>query len=256
MDPLEIVALDGSKKFTYVSTLLSNEEKEQLRHVLLGNANVFASSHSNMVGIDPTLASHKLNIIASMKPVRQRVMRFHLDSHQIIQTEVDNLLSVGFIKEVKYPEWLVNIAVVPKKGGKWRVCVNYTDLNEACPKDRFPFPRIDQIVDASAEHEMLSFLDAFSGYHRIPMHPPDEEKTTFITLHGLYCYNVMLFSLNIVGATYQRLVTKIFWPLMGKTMEVYIDNMLFKSKEHPDHTNHLQWYENQSPEVCVWNQFR
>ena len=80
--------------------------------------------------------------------------------------------------------------------------MDYTDLNEACPKDNFPLPRIYQIVDASARHGMLSFLDAFSGYHQIPMHPSDVEKTTFITLHGLVCYNVMSFSLKNVGATY------------------------------------------------------
>ena len=153
---------------------------------------------------------------------------------------MDNLLRAGFIREVKYSEWLANVVVVPKKGGKWRVCVDYTDLNEACSKDIFPLPRIDQIVDASTRHGMLSSLDAFSCYHQIPMHPPDVEKTTFITLHGLYCYNVMPFGLKNAGATYQRLVTKIFRLPMGKTMKVYIDDMLVKSKESLDHTKHLQ----------------
>ena len=102
--------------------------------------------------------------------------------------------------------------------------MDYTDLNDACPKDNFPLPRINQIVDASAGHGMLSFLDAFSGYHQIPMHPPDAEKTSFITLHGLFCYNVMPFGLKKnARATYQRLVTKMFRPLLGSTMEVYID---------------------------------
>ena len=118
--------------------------------------------------------------------------------------------------------------------------VTYTDLNDACPKDSFPLPRIDHIVDASAGHGMLSFLDAFSGYHQIPMHPPDAEKTSFITPHGLYCYNVMPFRLKNAGATYQRLVTKMFRPLLGSTKEVYIDDMLVKSKQRPDHATHLQ----------------
>ena len=132
------------------------------------------------------------------------------------------------------------MVVVPKKGGKWRVCVDYMNLNEACSKDNFPLPRIDQIVDASAGHGMLSFLDAFSGYHQIPMHPPDAKKTAFITPHELYCYNVMPFGLKNTGATYQRLLTKIFRPLMGKTMEVYIDDMLLKFKGRPNHAKHLQ----------------
>ena len=120
------------------------------------------------------------------------------------------------------------------------MCVDYIDLNEACLKDSFPLPRIDQIVDASARHGMLSFLDAFLGYHQIPMHPPDAKKTAFITPHGLFCYIVMPFGLKNVGATYQRLVTKMFRPLLGKTIEVYIDDMLVNSKERPDHAGHLQ----------------
>ena len=114
------------------------------------------------------------------------------------------------------------------------------DLNDAYPKDSFPLPRLDQIVDASTEHGMLSFLDAFSGYHQIPMYPPDAEKTSFITPHGLFCYNIMPFRLKNVGATYQRLVTKMFRPLLRKTMEVYVNDMLIKSKERSDHTTHLQ----------------
>ena len=143
---------------------------------------------------------------------------------------MDNHLKTRFIGEIKYPEWLANVVIVPKKGGKWRVCVDYTDLNEACSKDNFPLPQIDQIVDASGGHGMLLLLDALSGYHQIPMHPPDAEKTAFITPHGLFYYNVMSFSLKNVGPTYQRLVTKMFGPLLGKTMEVYIDDMLVKSK--------------------------
>ena len=118
--------------------------------------------------------------------------------------------------------------------------MDYMDLNDACPKDSFPLPRIDQIVDDSAGHGMQSFLDAFSGYHHIPMHPPDAEKTPFITTHRLYCYNVMPFGLKNARATYQRLVTKMFRPLLGSTMEVYIDDMLVKSKHHSDHAAHLQ----------------
>ena len=149
-------------------------------------------------------------------------------------------MKAGFIREIKYPEWLANVVVVPKKGVKWRVCVDYIDLNKACPKDSFPLPRIDQIVDASAGHGMLSFLDAFSGYHQIPMYPLNAEKKAFITPHGLFFYNVTSFGLKNVGATYQRPVTKMFRLLLGKTIEVYIDDMLVKSKERPDHATHLQ----------------
>ena len=240
VDPLEAMPLDRSDKCIYVSTLLSGEEKDQLCHVLQLNADVFTWTHADMTGISHTHTSHRLNVAPSAKPVRQKVRRFHPNRNLVIQTEVDNLLHNGFIRAVKYPEWLANMVVISKKGNKWRVCVDYMDLNDACPKDSFPLPRIDQIVDASTGHGMLSFLDAFLGYHQIPMHPPDAEKTSFITPQGLYCYNVMPFGLKNVGATYQRLVTKMFHPLLGSTMEVYIDDMLVKSKQRPDHTAHLQ----------------
>ena len=114
MDPMEEVEFNELDKFTYFSSLLSNEERAQLQHTLLHNIDVFAWRHFNMVMISPTVASHKLNVLPTAKPVRQRVRRFHPDRHQIIQTEVDNLLATGFIREVKYPEWLANVVVVPK----------------------------------------------------------------------------------------------------------------------------------------------
>ena len=118
--------------------------------------------------------------------------------------------------------------------------MDYTDLNKACPKDSFPLPWINHIVDASIEHGKLSFLYAFSGYHQIPMHSPDAKKTTFITLYGLFCYNVMSFGLKNARATYQKLATKMFRPLLGKTMEVYINDMLVNSQERPNHAKHLK----------------
>ena len=94
------------------------------------------------------------------------------------------------------------MVVVPKKGGKWRVRVDYTNLNDACPNDNFPLPQIDQIVDATAGHKMLSFIDAFSGYHQIPMFQLDEENATFVTPRWLYCYKIIPFGLKKSSATY------------------------------------------------------
>ena len=100
--------------------------------------------------------------------------------------------------------------VVKKKNGKWRVCVDFMDLNKACPKDLFPMPQIDQLVDATASHPRMSFLDAFQGYHQIPLALEDQEKTTFVTPTGNYHYKVMLFGLKNVGSTYQRMMTRMF----------------------------------------------
>ena len=128
----------------------------------------------------------------------------------------------------------------PEKGEQVESMCGLYGPQGRMPKNSFLLPRIDQIVDASAEHGMLSFLDAFSRYHQTPMHCPDAEKTSFITPHGLYCYNVMSFGLKNAGATYQRLVMKMFHPLLGSTMEVYIDDMFVKSKQRSDHAAHLQ----------------
>ena len=109
-----------------------------------------------------------------------------------------------------YLEWLANVVLVKKANGKWRMCVDFSDLNKACPKDSYPLPRIDQLVDSTAGHKLLTFMDTFSGYNQIKMAEEDQEKTAFITSQGLYCYKVMPFRLKNAGVMYQRLVNKMF----------------------------------------------
>ena len=134
------------------------------------------------------------------------------------------------IKEFFYPKWLANTVVVKKKNEKWRVCVDFTELNKDCAKDPFPLPRIDQLVDATVGHPRMSFLDAFQVYHQIPLALDDQEKTSFVTPVENYHYKVMPFSLKNAGSTYQRMMTKIFEAQMGKNIEVYIDDLVVKSK--------------------------
>ncbi|KAJ9538340.1 hypothetical protein OSB04_031073 [Centaurea solstitialis] len=203
-------------------------------------AHCFAWSHEDMVGIDPDIISHKLNVDPSFKPIKQKRRKFAPERNKVINDEVDNLLKTGKIREVKYPDWLANVVVVQKKNGKWRVCIDFTDLNKACPKDPFPLPHIDAMVDATAGHELLTFMDAYSGYNQILMHADDQEKTAFMTDKGIYCYKVMPFGLKNAGSTYQRLVNMMFKEHLGRTMEVYIDDMLVKSERSHDHIDHLK----------------
>nr|XP_009625267.1 uncharacterized protein LOC104116171 [Nicotiana tomentosiformis] len=130
--------------------------------------------------------------------------------------------------------------MVKKKNVKWRMCVYFIDLNKACLKDSFPLPHINQLIDTTARHELLSFLDAYSGYNQILMEEGDQEKTTSITHRGTYCYRIMPFGLKNAGATYQRQVTKMFKNQLGKTIEVYNDEMLVKSLRAEDHIDHLK----------------
>jgi Reverse transcriptase (RNA-dependent DNA polymerase) len=153
-----------------------------------------------------------------------------------VKEEVDKLLTMGFIREIKCPEWIANTVLVKKSNGSWRMCVDYTDLNKAYPKDSFPLSSIDHLVDSTTEFRCLSFMDAFSGYNQIKMLQFDEHKTTFVTDQGLYCYKVMPFGLKNMGATYQRMVNKVFHKQLGRNMEAYIDDMVVKS---PSVVGHL-----------------
>ena len=138
-----------------------------------------------------------------------------------------------------FRSWLANTVVVKKKTGKWRVCMDFTDLNKACPKDHFPMPKIDQLVDATVGHPQMSFLDVFQGYHQIPLALDDQEKTAFVTSIRNYHYKVMHFGLKNARSTYQRMMTKMFEPQLGRNIEVYIDDMVVKSKVVFEHVEDL-----------------
>jgi hypothetical protein len=154
-------------------------------------------------GIPREVTEHSLDILPHSRAMQQRLRRFDEERHQAIGVELRKLLEAGFIKEVFHPTWLANPVLVKKKNGKWRMCVDYTSLNKACPKVPFPLPRIDQIVDSTAGCEPLCFLDAYSGYHQIKMKESDQLATSFITLFGVYYYVMMSFGLRNAGAAYQ-----------------------------------------------------
>ena len=143
------------------------------------------------------------------------------------------------IREVFYPEWLANTMVVKKKKGRWRACVDFTDLNKSCPKDPFPMPRIDQLVDATVGHPWMSFLDAFRRYYQIPLALDDHEKIVFVTPTGNYHDKVMPYGLKNTKSTYQKIMTRMFKPQLGKSIEVYIDDMVMKIKVVSKHVGDL-----------------
>ena len=126
---------------------------------------VLAWKQEDMGGVDPVVITHRLNVDPSFKPVKQKRRIFAPKRQKAINEEVGKLLQEKAIREVEYPEWLANVVLVKKANGKWRVCIDFTDINRACLKDSFPLPRIDLIVDATAGHELLSFIDTFSGYN-------------------------------------------------------------------------------------------
>jgi len=160
-----------------------------------------------------------------------------------------------------YTTWLFNVVLVKKVNGKWRMCVDYTNLNKACPRDAYPLPNIDQLVDSATGNKVLSFLDIYSRYNQIPMVAADMNKIAFITDDASYFFKVMPFGLKNADATYKRLMDKVFNHLMGKCVELYVDDMVVKSTSHLQHAQDLfvvfsilrQYNLKLNREKCVFN---
>ncbi|XP_075483681.1 uncharacterized protein LOC142523836 [Primulina tabacum] len=166
-----------------------------------------------LTGFSPHVAEHKLNILPGPQPVKQKKRHFDPEKYKVVDEQVGELLWAGHIREVQFPIWLSNVVLVPKATGKWRLCVDFRDLNKACPKDCYPFPQIDQLVDSTSGFELLSFMDAYQGYHQIPLAREDQDKIE-------ECWD-----------TYQRLMNHVFQKQIGRNIEVYVDDILIKTRE-------------------------
>ena len=201
---------------------------------------MFAWNGYEAPGVDLSFICHNLNVNSSVTPKKQPLQCSSKDHFDVVKDEVMKLKQAGAIKEVFYLKWLANTVVVKKKKGKWRVCVDFTDLNKACSKDPFLMPRINQLVSATVGHPRMSFLDAFQGYHQIPLALGDQKKTAFVTPTRNYHYKVMPFGLKNAGSTYQRMMTRMFESQLGKSIEVYIDDMVVKSKVVSEHVGDLE----------------
>ncbi|CAJ2673122.1 unnamed protein product [Trifolium pratense] len=223
-----------------IGTGLPELARKQLEACLKENADLFAWHASEMPGLDPNVACHQLTIDPTALPIVQRRRRQSPEKSEAAEKCVKDLLEANFISEARYTTWLSNVVLVKKSNGKWRMCCDYTDLNRACPKDSYPLPCIDRLVDNSSGFKLLSFMDAYSGYNQIPMAVADREKTAFMTESGNYYYNVMSFGLKNAGATYQRMMNKVFRGQIGDMLEVYMDDMIVKSPEELDHVVHLR----------------
>jgi len=187
-----------------------------------------------MPGLDPEVAMHCLNINPDAKPVKQQQRWFRPEIMEAIQSEAKKLINSGFIREEQHPDWVANIVPVTKKNGKIRVCNNFHNLNEACPKDELLLPITDVIIDNTCVFERMSFVDGFSGYNQINMYLDDEKHTSFRTPLGGYCYTVLPFRLKNAGATYQRVMNTVFHEHIRKTVECYVDNIAVKSHAKGD----------------------
>ena len=254
----EVEILPGRKM--KIGADLDPTTEAALHHMLRTNMMSFAWSARDMPGINPDILCHRLNINPQIKPRIQRRRRLNDEKAQAASEEIRKLREVGHIREIQYPDWLANVVMVKKANGKWRMCVDFTDLNLACPKDSYPLPNIDILVDRVSGCGLLSFMDAYSGYNQIRMHPSDEDKTAFMGIKANFCYKVMPFGLKNAGATYQRMMDKILQPMLGRNVEAYVDDMVVTSAGIETHALDLQelfdtinkYQLKLNPEKCVF----
>jgi hypothetical protein len=216
---------DIAEQRVLLGSQLSEEQEKTLLGFLFNNQDVI---------------EHSLNVDPSFRPRKQRLRKMSEDKAEGARNEVKRLLSVGIIIEVKYPEWLANTVMVKKANGKWRMCIDFTDLNKACPKNEFPLPRIDTLVNAAASSELMSLLDCYSGYHQIWMKREDEPKTSFITPSGTYCYLRMPEGFKNVGGSFSRMTAKVLHSQIGRNVLTYVDEIIVKSTKQENHIADLQ----------------
>jgi ribonuclease HI len=210
-----------------------------LLRFLFNNKDVFVWTANDLFGVNRDVIEHSLNVDPSFRPRKQRLRKMTDDKAEGARNEVKRLLSAVVIREVTYPEWLANTVMVKKANGKWRMCIDFIDLNKACPKDEFPLPRIDSLVDAAASSELMSLLDCYSGYHQIWMKKEDELKTSFITPSGTYCYLQMAEGLKNAGGSFSRMTAKVLRSQIGRNVLTYVDDIIVKSTKQENHVADL-----------------
>ncbi|XP_027158039.1 uncharacterized protein LOC113759663, partial [Coffea eugenioides] len=229
------IGTEDEVKEVQISIHLNERQKKEMLEFLTMFQDVFAWSYDDMTGISTDVVVHRLPTDPSFPPVKQKPRKFKPDISLKIKEQIEKQLKTNIIIVSHYPIWLSNPVPVPKKSGEVRVCIDYRDLNKASPKDDFPLPNIHILLDNTAGHEIETFCDCFAGYHQILMAEEDREKTAFITPWGTFCYRVMPFGLKNAGATYQRTMTTLFHDMIHREMEVYVDDIIIKSKRAEDH---------------------
>jgi hypothetical protein len=230
-DQLKLMLLceDIAEQKTLLESQLSEEQEKNLLSFLFNKKYVFAWLANDLCGVNRDVIEHSLNVDLSFRPRKQRLRKMSNDKAEGARNKVKRLLSASVIREVKYPEWLANAVMVKKANGKWRMCIDFTDLNKACPKDEFPLPRIDSLVDAAASSELMSLLDCYSVYHQIWMKKEDEPKTSFITLSCTYWYLRMPKGLKNAGGSFSRMTTRVLHSQIGRNVLTYVDDIIVKS---------------------------
>ncbi|GKA38003.1 reverse transcriptase domain-containing protein [Tanacetum coccineum] len=195
-----------------------------------GMFDIFAWTPTDMTGIPRVITEHSLDTYPYIEPKVQKKSSLDPDRRKVVTDEVNEWLKADIVRRVRYPTWVANPVLVKKVNGRWRMCIDFKDLNKACPKDLYPLLEIDWKIESLTGFQYKCFLDAYKGYHQIQMTQKDEEKTAFHTEEGVFYYMKMPFGLKNTEATYQRLVDSAFKEQIRVNLEAYMDDMVIKSR--------------------------
>jgi hypothetical protein len=231
---------DITEKKVLLGSELSDEQEKTLLRFLFNNKDVFSWTANDLCGVNSDIIEHSLNVDPSFRPRKQRLRKMSDDKAEGARNEVKRLLSADVIREVTYPALLANTIMVKKANGKWRMCIDFTDLNKACPKDEFPLPRINSLVGAATTSKLMSLLFCYSGYHQIWMKKDDEPKPSFITPSGTYCYLRMPEGLKNAGGSFSRMTAKVLHPQIGRNVLTYVDDIIVKNIKQENNVADLQ----------------
>ncbi|GJW08637.1 reverse transcriptase domain-containing protein [Tanacetum coccineum] len=217
------------EQMVMIGSNLTEKARVKVCNLLQRSLDLFSWTPADMTGVPRHIAEHRLNVREGCQSIRQKKRGQAAERNIAINDEVSKLVAAGIMREVHYHDWLSNPVMVKKHDDSWRMCVDFKDLNKACPKDGYPLPEIDRKVESLCGFPFKFFLDAYKGYHQIQMAEKDEEKIAFITNQGIFSYKKMPFGLRNAGATYQRLVDKALHEQIGRNLEVYVDDLVIKS---------------------------
>ncbi|CAL8153039.1 unnamed protein product [Prunus armeniaca] len=245
-NPLQEINLgtEEDPRPTFINALLEGPLKNEIIALLHDFRDCFAWHYHEMPGLDRKLVEHKLPIKEGYLPVKQARRIMSMDTELKVKEEIERLLKAGFIRPAVYADWLANIVPVLKRKTRIvRICVDYRNLNEASPKDEYPMPMADMLVDGAAHNQMLSFMDGNAGYNQIMVAEEDIHKTAFMCPRhiGAFEYTIMPFGLRNAGATYQRAMNSVFHDMIGHSLEVYIDDVVIKSSEKEAHSSNREF---------------
>ncbi|CAN6472570.1 unnamed protein product [Victoria cruziana] len=251
-DVLELKPLPHTLKYAYldsndslpviISSILSLEEERRLLAVLRGHKRAIGWKVSDLRGISPAFCMHQIHTLEGSKPTREFQRRLNPALKEVVKNEIIKWLDTGIIFPISDSEWVSPVQMVPKKAGLtvvknehgkdipmrtqtgWRVCIDYQKLNAATWKDHFPLPFLDQVLEKLAGQSYFYFLDGYSGYNQVVVHPDDQEKTTFTCPFGTFTFRRMPFGLCNAPGTFQRCMLSIFSDMLDDTMEVFMDD--------------------------------